>query len=195
MLAPIITAIPLLWRRKFSLLLLLSVLTVETAYSDDQFGRERDIKAGYLYNFLLFTDWPDDVPSGEELKLCLLGISDFESAFAAVEGTDIKGASLAVESFPAESGPALLGDCRALFIPAEHAHKTDLIIGRLRNQSVLTVSEVSGFIQKGGMVNFVRVGDNIRFEINKVSAERENIKFRSTMLRLATRVIEESRDD
>lgn len=47
-----------------------------------------------------------------------------------------------------------------------------------------------GFLDLGGMVNFVRSQNRIAFEIDIGNARRRGIEFRAKLLRLASRVIE-----
>ncbi|MGD9110183.1 MAG: YfiR family protein, partial [Phycisphaerales bacterium] len=70
------------------------------------------------------------------------------------------------------------------------------ILRVVRKSSVLTIGESSQFILKGGIVNFVKRDQKIRFEINLATAREADLKIRSGLLKLAVRVIgKESEDD
>ena len=50
------------------------------------------------------------------------------------------------------------------------------------------MGETEGFAQRGGVINFTKVGDKIRFEINPEAAKRAQLKISSRLLRIATLV-------
>ena len=55
----------------------------------------------------------------------------------------------------------------------------------------MTVSETKDFIKSGGMINLMIIKkDTVIFEMNKAAAERVGINFRSKLLRMAARVVE-----
>jgi hypothetical protein len=62
------------------------------------------------------------------------------------------------------------------------------ILTTLGNASVLTVSELPEFTQRGGMVQFVSEGSRVRFEVNLVSAEHAGLTLSSELLKVAVNV-------
>ena len=55
-------------------------------------------------------------------------------------------------------------------------------------QRVLTVSDVKGFSSEGGMIEFVRLNNRIKFEINVTQSTKSGIKYRSQLLEVAERL-------
>lgn len=53
----------------------------------------------------------------------------------------------------------------------------------------MTVGETDGFLESGGIVNFLMEDERVRFEINNTAARQAKLKIRSKLLRLAKRVI------
>jgi hypothetical protein len=56
--------------------------------------------------------------------------------------------------------------CRILFISASEESQLKQILGALEGMSVLTVSDLPQFSQRGGMVQFVLDSKKVRFEVN-----------------------------
>jgi hypothetical protein len=54
---------------------------------------------------------------------------------------------------------------------------------------VLTVSDMPGFIEHGGMVQFVLENDNVRFEVNLSAANKSGLALSSQLLKVAARVV------
>lgn len=63
------------------------------------------------------------------------------------------------------------------------------ILDPLRHKRILTVSDMPGFLNNGGTINFVVDENKVRFEINVAAANRAKLKVRSYLLRLAKRVL------
>ena len=66
------------------------------------------------------------------------------------------------------------------------------IINSVKDHSVLTVGEMEGFLEAGGIINWFVEEKKIRFEINTAAAERAKLEIRSNLLRLAKRIVGEN---
>jgi hypothetical protein len=56
---------------------------------------------------------------------------------------------------------------------------------------VLTVGDMNGFLESGGVINLIMENNKVHFEINISAAKRAGIAIRSQLLKLAKRVIKE----
>jgi hypothetical protein len=72
-----------------------------------------------------------------------------------------------------------------VFIPATYPGKPASLLAALSGRPVITVGESPDFLTAGGIINFVRQGNKIRFEINPQAAQRSGLKISSQLLRLA----------
>jgi hypothetical protein len=78
-----------------------------------------------------------------------------------------------------------LGECQLLFVSSSEKNRLSEIIGAVKGRPVLTVGELEGFTQRGGIVRFLIESNNVRFEINPDVAERMGLKISSRLLNLA----------
>ncbi len=176
--------------------IILYIIILELVFSVDCFAneleREYQIKAGFLYKFLLFAEWPEEAYSepDDTIIIGIIGKDSFGNAFEPVEGEIIDGRTLTVRRFKEDVSIAALEECHILFISSSLKKEMNKILKTLNEYPVLTVSEVRWFTQTGVMVNFLSKGNRIGFEINKTAAERVGIKFRSKLLRVAERIVE-----
>jgi len=152
---------------------------------------EYQIKAGFLYKFLLFAEWPEEAyPEPDDtIIIGIIGKDFFGNAFAPVEGEIIDGRKLIVRKFKEDVSTATLEKCHILFISSSLKKKISKILKSLNECPVMTVSEVKWLTQTGGMINFIIKGNRVGFEINMSAAERVGIKFRSKLLRIAHRIV------
>jgi hypothetical protein len=54
--------------------------------------------------------------------------------------------------------------------------------------SVLVVTDDSGGLKGGGVINFVRIGPNVRFEVSQPAADRSGLKIDAALLGVAAHV-------
>jgi len=189
------------------LLLLMLVINNQAWAVDKAQVQAAQVKAAFIYNFVKFVDWPEEKTAdvNEPLKIGVFGKNPFENAFEKVKDTKIKGRKVAIKYFQGfeeieQTGKDKnkhiqktlkeLGQCEVLFVCASEAESFKLIVKPLEQYHVLTISDAPGFLQRGGIINFVMEDKKVRFEINTASAERSKLQIRSKLLRLAKRVVE-----
>lgn len=149
---------------------------------------EYQVKAAYLYNFGRFVDWPAPVTQAQNdsFAICVLGDNPFGPALkATVTQESIGGKTVVAKQI---SAPEEAVNCRVLFISSSEDKRLKEIFSSLGRASVLTVSDLPKFTQRGGMVQFVLEGSRVRFEVNSASAERAGLTLSSELLKVAVNV-------
>ena len=160
-------------------LCLLTLLVALAPLSAQEVVLEYRVKAAFLYNFARFVEWPADKASGP-LTLCLASHNPFGAALDdTLSGERIGGREVVARVI---TGPT---SASHLLFVTQYVSAVPYL--RDRQASTLTVGESDGFIAMGGMVNFVREGGNVRFEIDATNAERAGLRISSRLLRLARR--------
>ena len=151
---------------------------------------EYDVKDAFLLNFVRFIDWSDRTrtEAGNTLILGIAGEDHFGDALNLIHGKTIKGRTVVVKSAIDNDN---LVECDILFISSSEKDRLSSIMIALKDLPILTVSEIEGFTRSGGIINFIIVGNKIRFEINPDAAKRVGIHISSQLLQLARIVTEE----
>lgn len=169
-------------------MILIASLHSNIARSADYESLEIKVKAAYLYNFLRFVDWPEEHPT--HANICVYGINEnYRSAFSSMATLSKKSQRITINMFPEDDDITKLSACQIIFITDSATHKSKAIFEQIKDHQSLTVGESDSFISNGGMVNFVRIKDKIRFEINHDVAKAAGLKISSKVLRIAERVI------
>jgi hypothetical protein len=160
---------------------------------------EYEIKAAFLYKFASFVQWPAGIgnpppgstpAAGNPICIGVLGADRFGPFLdQVVRGKLVSGRGFAVERFHA-ANQAL--HCEIVFIAASEQSRMREVLEVFRGKPVLTVSEVPGFCEIGGVINLKVVDAAIRFEVNVVAGERAGLRFSSKLLSLA-RIVPEVR--
>lgn len=167
------------------LLLFISVLIFsQTTYSQTATKKE-NIMAAYIYNFIKFFEWPDS-NKGNDLIISVIGKSDIaESLSSLAEKTTLPGRNIIVKEI---SNMAQLGKTSVLFIATKSEKTLREIKYNLPMNGLLTLSYAKGFAEKGVGINFIDMGDKIKFEINRKVLETNGIATGSRILALAAKI-------
>jgi hypothetical protein len=152
---------------------------------------EYEVKSAFLFHFARLTEWPAPPPAGEPFVVAVVGHDPFGTALDRVlEGQSVHGRPLVLRR--AATPESLPERPHILFIATER-EEAARILRHFRDQPVLTVGEMEGFGEMGGIVNFFVTGEGrIRFEINVRQAEVKGLRMSSQVLKLA-RIVGPSR--
>ncbi len=147
---------------------------------------EYEVKAAYIYDFGKFVAWPAKVAPADDFPICVLGEDPFGATFdATIAGETISGKKVVVNRI---AKPQEAVSCRILFISASEESQLKEILAALDKTSVLTVSDISQFTRRGGMIQFVTDANRVRFEVNVTTAERAGLTLSSQLLKVAINV-------
>jgi YfiR/HmsC-like len=148
----------------------------------------QQVQAAYLFNFGKFVKWPTAAPANRSgsFIICVLEQDPFGAVLqSTLAGESVGGKPVSVKRL-AKAQDAVA--CHILFISSGQNGDLKEILAAVDRESVLTVSDMPNFSRRGGMIQFVLVGDRIRFEINLEGAEKSNLVFPSELLKVATAV-------
>jgi len=202
------------YKSYISVFLILQLLVFSTVYAEDSaYKRERKIKAAFLYNFINFVQWPENTTKNEEepLAISVLGMTGMNQDFLFLVNKEFNHKKIIVRQFDnfcdsakklkkaesrkewkqdiellKKSHVVFISDCKSL-----SDEDISLVLKELKGTPVLTVGETKGFLEKGGIINFLTDDNKVRFEINLKSAVVNSLKIRSRLIKLAKRIIKE----
>ncbi len=171
----------ILWLRAIAALLVLWAAPGPAAFAGT---REYEIKAAYLYNFLNYIEWPEQSlpPAGSNITIGVVGENPFGPALDPLKGKQVKGRTLTVKEV---SSAEDLKGCQILFISASEKERLPQLLESLKDAKIVTVSEIDGFAQRGGIINFIYERNRVRFEINQDAARSKGLTISSDLLKLA----------
>jgi hypothetical protein len=152
------------------------------ALSDDL--PEYRLKAAFLYNFALFTEWPADI--GSTLNLCVYGRDPFGEEIDALQGKPVGDRRVVVRRISSVEGLAV---CQIVFIADPSGEGISRVLSSLRGATVLTIADAPGAAKQGVALNMNVVKNKVTFEANLTAARAANVKLSSKLLSLATEVL------
>jgi len=208
------------WARSLTASMLLLIMVGLTAFPNDPAKaktksakeQEYEIKTAFIYNFLKFIDWPEDNPNHKQNKsasnatassqsqeiflIGFIGSYPFEIANQTIKGKVIgskKIDTLLVAEKELNDPKVLIQElekCQVVFISVEAKVDLQKILALIEEHPILTIGENRGFLEAGGILNFILDDNKISFEINLIAAEKAQLNIRSKLLRLAKRIIQ-----
>jgi len=146
------------------------------------------VEAVYLYNFTKFVQWPARAMpvKSAPFAICILGADPFGPVLdAALGGESIQGAQIVARRI---AQPQDAAGCRIVFVSSSEEHRLKEILAALSGTGVLTVSDISDFTKRGGMIQFVQTDGKVRFEVNVKNATDAGLVLSADLIEVALAV-------
>jgi len=167
------------------MLALMAMMTAAWPAAAQRAG-EYQVKAAYLYHFLNFVEWPETAFQGQgaPFEICVFGTDPFGPDLDhVIDNKQVRGRSIRVRRSAGASPP---GGCHILFIAESERTRVHWVLESVAKQPTLTVGELPGFEESGGMVRFIVHSDIVRLRINSRPAAEAGLKISSRLLSVAT---------
>ena len=195
-------SVKLMFRR---LGILIVALSVSLGWVPGAFTQARDasdsseylIKAGFIFNFAKFVEWP--APSFAQpdspIVIGILGTDPFGAIIdQIVQDKKIGARGFVVKRLKWAADLKDLKECKILFVAASERAHIDDVVQAVKGLPILTVGETPGFAEHGGVIRFVLEDNRVRFEVNVEAARQADLTISSRLLTLA-RIIQQATAD
>ncbi len=149
---------------------------------------EYQVKAFFLLNFTKYVDWPPVcfAETNAPIIIGLYGENKLGVALKkAAEGKTVSGREILIQAVKKDHDAE---KCHILFISDSEKNSLGEILAKIKAKPVLTVGETTTFMEQGGAINFVKIKDNIRLEINLAAAREAKLQISSKLLKVADKV-------
>jgi hypothetical protein len=149
--------------------------------------QEYQLKLAFIVNFARFITWPAEsfTPANPQLALCVLGKNPFGNAFSSIEGKKVSDRTLKVQQIE------VLGQeqqCNLLFISRLEGDNLADLKTVLASRPIVTISDIPGFADAGGGIEFVLKDNKLSFIINNSDMKELGIQASSSLLNLAASI-------
>lgn len=161
------------------------ILGAVPAYAAPTSPSSSDVEAAYLYNFGKFVRWSGARTTGP-VQICIAGKDPFGATLPEiVKDEHIDGRPIAIRHLAA---PPEGHSCAILFVNTPDPLQQKQYLAAVAGEQTLTVSDRPGFLEDGGVIEFLLVEDRVRFAINMDAAERDHLSLNSELVKVAVRV-------
>ncbi len=165
------------------------VLFLSGTHAQSPTAGEYQVKAAFLFNFAKFVEWPPSSFSDASapLRICVFGRDPFgEELRNITKEKTVNGRKLEVNQV---LDLQVARTCHIFFIASSETARLKQIFESLRGTDALTVGDTKGFVEQGGMINFVLENSRVQFEVNRKAAEQGGLKISSKLLSVAKLVV------
>jgi hypothetical protein len=170
--------------------LLILLTGVGPSFGQADRASENQIKAAYLYQFGSFVEWPPRAFAGPDkpLTIGVIGADAIADELEqVVSRRTVQARPVAVRKL--QAGESLTG-LHVLFVGRAEAAQLGDILSSAKEQALLVVTESDDALSQGSVINFVAVGNKVRFDVALRQAERRQLKISSRLLGVARRVVQ-----
>lgn len=147
------------------------------------------VEAAYVRNFARYVTWPDGSfrEPRAPWQVCVLG----RDRFGDVLEQTLQGRTEQDRTFEVRRGPSGEGlhGCQIVFVGYDDAPRRRAALADLKGRPVLTVGDAEGFLEEGGIIQFV-VRDTVQMSINLDPARAGALKIQTKMLEVSVAVVE-----
>jgi hypothetical protein len=146
---------------------------------------EDAVKAAYLFRFAQYVEWPEKTDD-QPFVIAVSGAEDVAVHLdRLLHGMTIDGRRAMVRRV---TGVRDLDGVHILYISARSFARTRTLRTYAIQRPILIVTEDRNGLDGGGVINFIEVNRNLRFEISLNAADRSGLKINSALLSVAARV-------
>ena len=142
------------------------------------------LKSAFIYNFAKFTQWQTIAQPETTWKLCYFD-ENSSSNLNLISKKQLT--KKPIEIIPLHKVKDAV-DCHIVYIDSDHRSILPRLFIALQDSATLTISDTTGFIDMGGMIEIVPNNDRLQFKVNYKKLTQENLKLNSNVLKLALEI-------
>jgi hypothetical protein len=144
------------------------------------------VKAAYLFRFASYVEWPEATRDAPAFVIGVVGAEDVAVHLESLlTGMSVRGKPAMVRRV---STAAQLDGVHILYVGARVFRSSRPLRVRAREKPILIVTDAGDGLADGGVINFIEVNRNLRFEISLEAAARSSLKIDAALLSVAARV-------
>ena len=135
-------------------------------------------QAMFIYNFSRLIEWPPAYKSGA-FVIGVFGTSNVADELEGyTTGKKVGAQSIIVQRIKSVDE---LSKCHILFVPFSRTKQLEEIVAKISGLSTLVITEKKGAIDLGSAINFLIIGDKLKFEFKQANASKYGIKVSSRL--------------
>lgn len=160
--------------KTFSLTLLITLIATVAC---GQEIKDYQIKAAWIFTLIDYTKWDKDPHNGNTKKnLCTVGFDNIYITIKNIYKTENTKINF-IEKEPEDN----FTQCHLLYIAASEKDNINAILDSSKNKSIVTISDINRFTERGGIVGFIQENQKITLKLNLKNALKVGIAFDSDL--------------
>ena len=144
-----------------------------------------EIVAAFLVKFTSYVKWPPGTFSRPDTPVVIgiFGRDPFGSAINTIARSyTTSGRHVEVRRC---TDLVSLRACNIVFVAQSAVEQLEEVVAAVSGHPILLVGDTPGFLARGGTINFIMVGNRIRFEISRKNCAKAGLEISSKLLKVA----------
>ena len=143
---------------------------------------DHEVYSMMMFNFVKYTQWPTS-DNSKEFVIGVVGNNEIYNTLTTWYSGKPKGnKTIVIKKFNSASE---ITDCQAVFIDHSKSNEFDAINNKVKGKGTLVITDRNGLGSKGSCINFKKVDDKLRFELNQHAFEASNLRVASALSQMA----------
>lgn len=150
---------------------------------------EYEVKAAFIYNCMLFVEWPKESEKEKEepYMICIVGDDPFGQYLDAIaESKKVKTRAIKIERIKSMEE---FHSAHILFISKSEQRNQKAIQEALGEKPVLTIADFPQFVDNGGAIELLLINNRVNFRVNEITANKAKLRISAQLLSLAKEII------
>lgn len=141
------------------------------------------VKTAFIFNFAKYIKWPKTsfADSSSPLLICVTDPDPFGAVLDELNQKLISDHPVEINRL---TTPHAQG-CHIVFSATENIHEMSTLFSSTKGQPILTIGDAIGFSELGGMINFYKEDEKLRFEINASAIKDSGLEINARLLQVA----------
>jgi hypothetical protein len=140
------------------------------------------LKASFIYNFAKMIDWPAEEKQGNFIIGIYGKTTVYQELIKKYASKDIGNQRIEIKKLSESPETA---NVDLLYITKDKNEEISTISKKVGNKPILIITEKTGALKEGGVINFVIVDNHLKFEINLKEANKRKLIVGSRLKDLA----------
>lgn len=174
------------WFRRCLLLVVLTWVAGAPALRAQGDLSDSQLRAAFLFRFGQYVSWPKGSEGSSASAPFVIGVYQDPTLLKDLgrmsAGRQIEGRTIAVRAM---DGLEDMDGLAVAFLKSDDQLRIARALRDARTKGILTVGDADGFAERGGMINFFREDNKLRFEVNMEATGQSGLRLSSQLLRLA----------
>lgn len=136
----------------------------------------------FIYQFTKYIQWPANYQSGDFVIAVMgdSGITPYLESMAKSRKVGSQNIVIKVLNHVGE-----LDKANIVFVPDNKSNLLDPLVYKLGNDPTLIITESDGMLERGSAINFVKLNDRIKYQLDQGNIEKHNLKVSTELLKFA----------
>jgi hypothetical protein len=168
-----------------AIITLLTLVLITRSFAVVAKPKVKDVRWSYITNIVRYITWPQ-AKVNPVISICVVGKSPFISLEQGTGRDQKTGYITAARHYEQIPDIGVLRRCSAIYFSKSITlPQLSFVFSKLESLPILTIGDHRAFLRIGGLLQFAKQGNKLRFKLNKSLLNDMTLKVHPSLLRLS----------